>query len=184
VAISIAQTVELIPFPSRVDFKSLEPDGVAVAYRVNTSDGSGGNHLLEIRAASTHLYVLKNFSIEADGVSSPGQTEMLLRATWAQDAATIAQQHFYQAFAFATVAGLTTRFIVSTGVIQQIQTGARNLILGSFAPVIASSNPIAAVSVENINAQVLTWTFQFWAYRREAFTIPGTLEALAGGLVR
>ena len=183
-AISIAQTVELVPFPSRVQVKSLEPDGVAVLYRTNTSDGSGGNHLLEIRAASSHLYILKNFSVEADGVTIPGQAELLLRARWAADATSIAQQHFYQTFAFSTVIGLTTRFIPTSGVIQQIQTGARNLILGSYAPLPSASNPIAAISVENLDTQVLTWTLQFWAYRREIFTVPGTLESLAGGLVR
>ncbi len=184
-AISIASTVTLIPFPSRVQVKSLEPDGVAVVQRADAGDASGGNHLLEIRAASSHLYVLKNFSVEADGGSQPGQSELLLRARWASDAAPVDQQHFYQSFAFATVAGLTTRFIPTTGVIQQIQTGARNLILGSFAPLPDASNPIMAISVPNGGAsQTLTWTYQFWAYRREAFTIPGTLLSFAGESLR
>jgi len=183
-ALTPVTTIQLIPFPSLIQTKSLEPDGVAVAYHTATSDGSGGNHLLEIRAPSSHLYVLKNFSVEADGVSLPGQAELLLRATWAQDAAPVTQQHFYTALQFVQIVGLTNRFLLTAGIVHQIMTGYRNLILGSFKVKASAVNPIAAISVENINLQVLTWTLQFWAYRREVFTVPGTLETMTRGLVR
>ena len=187
-AVVAAATVVHIPFPVRVQTKSLEPDGLATARLESTGDGSGGNVLHTFRGQAGHLYILRGISAEMDedgGVNSNPDVEIRLDAQHLADAAGLSAGDYYTVISMANVGatGATNRRVATSSFISELLEIGRILPLGK----IQRSGVFDVLAMnhrENINLNTYVSKVLFDVYRTEAFTVPGILNQLRAGVIR
>lgn len=188
VAVTDIVTVTHIPFPSRVDYKSLEPDGLAVARLESTGDASGGNVLHTFRGQAGFLYILRGISAEMDedgGVNANPDIEIRFDAQWIADAAGLSQGDFFSVLSMANVGatGATVRRVPTSSFISELLEIGRILPLGRF-----QRTGVFDIFSMSHRENVLTNTYVslplFDVYRTEAFTVPGILNQLRAGVIR
>jgi len=188
VAVVATATVVHIPFPSRVQVKSLEPDGLAVARLASTGDGSGGNVLHTFRGQAGHLYILRAISAEMDedgGVNSNPDVEIRLDSQWLANAGGLSQGDLYTVLSMANVGptGGTARRVATASFIGPLLDYAKTLPLGEIIRT-GVFDILAMNHRENVNLNTYVSFPVFDVYRTEAFTVPGILDRLRSGLVR
>ena len=187
-AVVATVTVSHIPFPSRVQRKSLEPDGLAVARLESAGDGSGGNVLHTFRGQAGFLYILRAISAEMDedgGVNSNPDVELRFDAQWLAAAGGLSQGDFYSVLSMANVGatGGTNRRVSNVLYTEGASAFGRILPLG----VIQRTGVFDIFAMnhrENINGNAYVSMVAFDVYRTEAFTVPGILNQLRAGVIR
>ncbi len=178
-------TVQLRPFPVRTQRRTLEPDGIAFATSREAGDGSGGNVLVTIRADNNEFfYVLRAWTARVTASSSPGQLIAVYNPEWIDDAAAFTISFNVEAQVSMVAHGGNFR-PASAGVADVLLAG-QHLPLGKISPLTAATQNLMLFNFEtNVNAGAYDTVVYFFAYRKEALTVPGFLEALASpGLVR
>jgi len=181
-------TVQLIPFPTRRQRATLEPDGVAIFALETTGDGSGGNVLVTIRADNNEFfYVLRSISPAASntGAGDPGAAVVILNPAWIQDATAFTPVFQLEAYVDLVVTTTGVHRAIGRDIAGALQM-AQHVPVGKVSPLTASTQDLALVNyILNVNSAVYRTMGVFFAYRKEALTVPGFLEALASpGLVR
>jgi len=188
VAVTAIATVVHTTFPSRVQYKSLEPDGLATARIASTGDASGGNVLHTFRGQAGFLYILRNCSTESAEVgavnASPDVTARF-DAQWLADATGLAQGDFVSIISMAqgeSDGATISRFSSPLFINDMIQTF-QTLFLGKI-----QRTGVFDILALNHRKNVLSNTYVsivvFDVYRTESLTIPGILDRLRYGLVR
>lgn len=187
-AITTPVVVRIIPFPSILQRTSLEPDGIAVARLLITGDASGGEVQFEVRGPSSHLYKLRNHSIEM--LVGPGDPAALIefKRTWVEELTDITD---FDAFNFVSIGA----FISNTdynNVMDRNDPYDRQFLLGSINRLSTAANPLILyrVATNTLNA-TYDLKVEFTAWRRESIQQPGFIDVLDGrvsqlraGLVR
>ena len=187
-AVVATTTVTHVPFPSRIDYKSLEPDGLAVARLESTGDGSGGNVLHTFRGQAGFLYILRGISAEMDedgGVNSNPDVEIRFDAQWIADAAGLSQGDFYSILSMANSGntGGTNRRVATSSFVSELLEIGRVLPLGKISRS-GDSDIFAMNHRENVLNNTYVSMPLFDVYRTEAFTVPGILNQLRAGVIR
>jgi len=188
VAVTAITTVVHIPFPVRVQRKSLEPDGLATARLESTGDGSGGNVLHTFRGQAGHLYILRGISAEMDedgGVNSNPDVEIRLDVQHLANSAGLSQGDYYTVLSMANVGptGGTNRRVSNSTFIAAILDYARILPLGEILRT-GVFDIMAMNHRENVLSNTYVSKVLFDVYRTEAFTVPGILNQLRAGVIR
>lgn len=187
-AVVIAGTVVHIPFPSRVQYKSLEADGLAVLRQIVTGDASGGNVLHTLRGQAGFLYILRSVSVELDEAGAnctECDVEVRLDAQWLADAAGQAQGDFFKVLSMASVEaiGASRRRVAGGSFPHELVDSGGMLLLGKIQR--TGDHDIMSFSFqENTLNNVYTSYAVFDAYRTEALTVPGILDRLRAGFIR
>jgi len=187
-AVVATTTVVHVSFPTRVQYKSLEPDGLAVARLQSTGDGSGGNVLHTFRGQQGFFYILRALSAEMDedgGVNSNPDVEIRLDAQWLADRAGLSQGDLYTVLSMANVGptGGTNRRVATSAFIGPLLAYAAHLPLGRVGGV-GVFDIMAMNHRENVLTNEYVSFVVFDAFRQEALTIPGVLNQLRQGLIR
>lgn len=172
--------VTLVPLPVRGQRQALEPDGYAHAFISTVGDASGGNVLQTIRGPSSHLYFLKAISVEVDGALTQGNIEFLARMFWMEDVSGNQGDFFFTESAPQTTA-VATRWMMSAAAAHNVARYLERIPLGHYRPVSLTNNGFFVASHDNVTTQVTTMTVLFEAWRREATTVSGFLEAARAG---
>lgn len=180
-------TVQHVPFPVQIQRRTLEPDGIAIFSLATTGDGSGGNVLITVRSSDNEFfYVLRAVSLSVGpSAANPGPVVVIWNPEWVEDVSAFAAAFNLELVmdvlettsanwriqtldvAGALSSGLTTPL----GKVKALSSATQNLMLFNWAT--------------NTNAAVYRSQGIFYAYRKEALTVPGFLEALIRpGLVR
>jgi len=178
-------TVQLIPFPTRIQRRTLEPDGIAVFQTQDTGDGSGGNLLVTVRAdTNAFFYVLKAFTARVNAVSTPGELVVNYNPEWLNDV-TASSVFFNVEVALAFIAHGSTFRPDAIGVAAALRAG-ETLPLGKISALTSATQNLLLFNYEtNVNAGVYSTVGMLYAYRKEALTVPGFLETLIQpGLLR
>lgn len=187
-AVVAATTVVHIPFPSRVQYKSLESDGLAIARLASVGDASGGNILHTFRGQAGFLYILRGLSAEMTETGAINLTpdiEMRFDAQWLADAAGLVQGDFFTILSMgeAQRAGAVVHRIPLPLFVEDTLEMGRLLPLGK----IQRTGEFDIFSMnhgENILNNDYVSMVLFDAYRTEAFTVPGILNQLRAGVSR
>lgn len=184
-AVVETRELALIPLPVRRQRGTLEPDGYAHATHAITGDASGGAVQVSFYAPTSHVYILRAFSMEVDGGTDQGNGSILGRAFWLEDR-TGMQGDFYGICNAATLTSHTNRDVQAASVGMELVEMYKHIPLGRARPVesTSTSNLFFVVSQQNVNTQVTTWSLLFAAYRVEAMRVPGFIDGLRSGLVR
>lgn len=188
-AVVTAVEIELIPFPVRIQQRTLEPDGLAVGQTSILGDGSGGNSQITFRGPTSHLYVLRQVSLQATGsATTPGNGEWTGRAFWIADSSA-GDGLFVNIAGAAQSSAFSNRFVITSVTAKDLVDGFSRIPLGAVISRPSSSNGFFIIDYDNITGQTILARVVFTAYRREALTVPGFLDTLAGkaigpGLVR
>lgn len=186
-AVVAAGTVVHIPFPSRLDYKSLEPDGLATLRLNSVGDGTGGGVLHTFRGQAGFLYILRGISAElTETITSTGtDVEIRLDAQWIADAAGQSQGDWFSVLSMA-VSGPedSTRKRSATSVfVNELLGLCRLLPLGKLQRT-GDHDILSMQHRANDDGNLYVSNVLFDAYRTEAFTVPGILNQLRGGLIR
>ena len=187
-AVVATATVVHVPFVTKVQRKTLEPDGLAVARLASTGDGSGGNVLHTFKGQAGHLYILRSLSAEMDedgGVNSNPDVAIRFDAQWLADAAGLAQGDFYSILSMANshATGGTKRRVGTSPFIRDLLEIGKVLPLGKIQRT-GTFDIFSMNHRENVNGNAYVSMPLFDVYRTEAFTVPGILDRLRTGLVR
>jgi len=188
VAVVAAATVVHVPFPSRVQYKSLESDGLALVRQQSTGDASGGNVLHTLRGQAGFLYILRTVSVELDEAGtqcSLCDVEIRLDAQWLANAGGQAQGDFYKVLSMAIVnaAGASRRRVAGGTFPHELVDSGRLLLLGEIQR-IADHDIMSFSFQENLLNNIYTSFAVFDVYRTEALTVPGILDRLRAGFIR
>jgi len=178
-------TVQIRPFPVRIQRRTLEPDGIAFATTQETGDGSGGNVLVTIRADNNEFfYVLQAWTVRVGAASSPGELVVVYNPEWIDDGSAFSIS-FNSEMRVGMVAHGANFRPTSAGVAEVLIAG-RHLPLGKISPLVGATQNLMLFNFEtNVNLGDYATAVYFYTYRKEALTVPGFLEALASpGLVR
>jgi len=177
-AVLAFQTVQLIPFPTKVQRATLEPDGIAIASVLATGDGSGGNVLVTIRADSNEFFfVLKAWSSRVGAVSTPNQLVVFFNPEWIRDINIGSSAFNVECLVNFEQHG--SNFRVRAGDVADVLRAVATLPLGRVQALTAATQDLMAFNYEtNVNLQAYDSQVVFYAYRKEALTVPGFLEAL------
>ena len=186
-AVVLTGTVVHIPFPSRIDYKSLEPDGLAALRLTSVGDVSGGGVLHTFRGQAGFLYILRGVSTElTETITSTGtDVEVRFDAQWVADAAGQSQGDFYSIISMA-VSGpedSTQHRVGTSSFLSELLELGRILPLGK----IQRTGNFDIMSLQhraNDNGNIYVSYALFDVYRTEAFTVPGILNQLRAGLIR
>jgi len=188
VAVTAIVTVTHVPFPSKVQYKSLEADGLAVARLASVGDGSGGNVLHTFRGQAGFLYILRNCSAELDetgGVNDTPDVNARFDAQWLADAGGLVQGDYFSVISMviASSVGATVARVPNPDLMGDMISDFQTLLLGKIQRTgvfdIFSMNHRKNVNLNNYVSMVL-----FDVYRTEALTVPGILDRLRYGLLR
>jgi hypothetical protein len=171
-----------------VQYKSLEPDGLAVARLQSTGDGSGGNVLHTFRGQQGFFYILRSVSAEMDedgAANLDSDVEIRLDAQWLADRAGLSQGDLFTVLSMGIVtpAGGTLRRVPLPNFINGLLRYAEHLPLGRVGGVglfdiLSMSHRTNVLTNEYVSFVV------FDVYRQEALTVPGVLNQLRQGLIR
>ena len=187
-AVVASQTVTHVPFPSRVQYKSLEADGLAVGRLASVGDGSGGNVLHTFEGQAGFLYVLRNCSAEIDEAGATNnEPDIFVRfdAQWLANAGGLAQGDYTSVISMvvASANGATLSRVPNPDLMRGMISDFETLLLGEISrtgvfDILAMSHRKNVLS-NNYVSMVL-----FDVYRTEALTVPGILDRLRYGLIR
>jgi len=178
-------TVQHVPFPVRVQRRTLEPDGIAIASVLATGDGSGGNVLITIRADTNEFfYILKAWSSRVGGVSTPGQLVVFFSPQWINDINTGTSAFDIECLVNFEQHGVNFR--LRAGDIADVLRSVEIVPLGRVQALTAATQDLLVFNYEaNVNLQVYDSQVLFYVYRKEALTVPGFLDQLVRpGLIR
>lgn len=183
-AVVRVQEITLVPFPVREQRRTLEPDGLAIAEAVQASDGSGGNNQITFRGPTSHLYLLRQISVQATGIStSPANGEYTGRAFWIEDA-TPGDGLFVVLEGLAASSVFANKFVLTAIASRNLVDAFSRIPLGAVITRPSSANGFFITDLDNLTGQTITVRVVFTAYRREALTVPGFLDTLQAGTVR
>jgi len=186
-AVVATGTVVHIPFPSRVQYKSLEADGLATLRLNSVGDGTGGGVLHNFRGQAGFLYILRAMSAElTETITSTGtDVEIRLDAQWIADAAGQSQGDWFSVLSMA-VSGpedsTRKRSAVPTFVAELLEL-ARLLPLGKIQRT-GDHDILSMQHRANDDGSLYVSNALFDVYRTEAFTVPGILDRLRAGFIR
>jgi len=188
VAVVATVTVTHVSFPTRVQYKTLEPDGLAVARLASAGDGSGGNVLHTFRGQQGFFYILRAISAEMDedgGVNSNPDIEIRLDAQWLADRAGLAQGDLVSILSMANAhaTGATVRRVPTPAFVNGLIRWAELVPLGRVGGV-GVFDIMAMSHRENVNGNAYVSFVVYDVFRQEALTIPGVLNQLRQGLIR
>lgn len=171
-------TVQRIPFPTRVQRQTLEPDGIAIASILATGDGSGGNVLVTVRDDTNEFfYILKAWSARVGAVSTPNQLVVFFPSGWIQDVNTGTSVWDVEMVVNFEQHG--SNFRLSAADIADVLRAVQQLPIGRIQQLTATTQDLMVFNFEtNVNLQSYECQALFYAYRKEALTVPGFLEAL------
>ncbi len=187
-AVAAIVTVSHVTFPTRVQYKSLEADGLAVGRLASVGDASGGNVLHTFRGQAGFLYVLRNCSAEIDetgGVNDTPDINVRFDAQWLANAGGLIQGDYFSIISMVTASavGATVARVPNPDLLGDMISDFSTLLLGEIVrtgtPDIFSMSHRKNVLSNNYVSMVL-----FDVYRTEALTVPGILDRLRYGLVR
>lgn len=187
-AVIAIATVTHVTFPTKVQYKTLEADGLAVARLASVGDGSGGNVLHTFRGQAGFLYILRNCSAESaevGAINDQPDIEVRFDAQWLADAAGLAQGDFVSVISMVQVnaVGATIARIPNPELMGPMISDFQTLLLGKIQR--TGVFDILAMSHEqNILNNTYVSLPLFDVYRTEALTVPGILDRLRYGLVR
>lgn len=174
-------TVQNVPFPSQRSARSLEPDGLGMFHVETTGDASGGNLLVTVRAASNEFfYLLKNVSagVQNLGASDAGAVVFVFNPEWINDLSVFPTSFNLEVWCDLILSTTGVQRQVGRDVIGALQLGA-TMPLGKVSPLTSATQNLFLV---NYNTNVLNAVYRssgiFYAYRKEALTVPGFLESL------
>ncbi len=173
-------TVQQVPFPVRRQRRTLEPDGIALFSLKTDADASGGNVLVTVRSDTNEFfYILKALSLGVNNAATqPGPAVVLFTPAWLSDL-----EVFPDAINFELLVNLAES---TTGVWRpQGQDIAAGIMAGQTVP-LGKVRPLAIATqdlmlfnfVDNINNADYLTKGLFYAYRKEALTVPGFLDQL------
>lgn len=187
-AVVATTTVVHTTFPSRVQYKSLEGDGLAAARLASTGDASGGNVLHTFRGQAGFLYILRNCSVESseDGAvnASPDVTARF-DAQWLADATGLAQGDFVSIISMAQGEsdGATLARFPKPDFLHPMVKTFETLLLGKIQRT-GVFDILALNHRKNVLNNLYVSIVVFDVYRTEALTVPGILDRLRYGLLR
>jgi len=181
-------TVQVVPFPVRVQRRTLEPDGLALFTVETTGDGSGGNVLVTVRADSNEFFfLLKTVSAGAEnlGASDAGMVVMVFNPEWLNDLSVFPTTFNLEAWVDLILTTTGVQRQVGRDVAGVLQLGAQ-MPLGKVSPLTSATQNLFLLNYNtNVNSAIYRSSGLFYAYRKEALTVPGFLEALIQpGLIR
>lgn len=180
-------TVQHVPFPVAVQRRTLEPDGIALFSLKTDADASGGNVLVTVRSDSNEFfYVLKVLSLRVNtSAAQPGPVVVVYNPEWIEDLQTFAQGFNIE---------LLTNLVETGSAVWRpeaqdmagILRASESMPLGKVRPLSASTQDLMLFNfVTNTDGADYFSMGIFYAYRKEALTVPGFLNQLVRpGLVR
>lgn len=173
-------TVQHVPFPVRVQRRTLEPDGLAFFSLKTEGDASGGNVLITVRSDTNEFfYVLKSISLRVNiSAANPGPVGIIWNPDWIEDLSAFSQ--VFNLELFSAVTETTT---------QNWRMQTRDVEGAIAAGLTMPMGKVKALTSATQNVMIFNWKTNtnggdyfsqgiFYAYRKEALTVPGFLDAL------
>lgn len=176
-------TVQHLPFPTRIQRRSLEPDGIAIFAVRTTGNGSGGNVLVTVRSDTAEFfYLLKSWNIRVASASTPGEFVFVFNPEWLEDVNS--SPTAFNVEASMPVRAHGSNFRIGSAGSAEVLRIAELVPLGKVAPLVGATQDLVLFNYEtNVNTSTYDSVGMFWVYRKEALTVPGFLESLRNPLV-